>query len=86
MFRIPTELFADARLVLMIVGFNLALKFPIGVFEGFVTGLQRYEIANAISISGSLLRAGGTVALLLGGHKLLALAAVGLLGDVLMGP
>lgn len=85
LFRIPPELVDDARLVLMIVGLNLALKFPIGVFEGFVTGLQRYEIANAISIGGSLLRAGITVALLLKGHKLLALAAVGLLSDVLMG-
>lgn len=85
LFRIPSELVDDAQLVLMIVGLNLALKFPIGVFEGFVTGLQRYEIANAISIGGSLLRAGITVALLLQGYKLLALATVGLLGDVLMG-
>lgn len=85
LFRIPSELVDDAQFVLVIVGFNLALKFPIGVFEGFVTGLQRYEIANAISIGGSLLRAGITVILLLQGYKLLALATVGLLGDILMG-
>lgn len=85
LFHIPPELIDNAQFVLMIVGFNLALKFPIGVFEGFVTGLQRYEIANAISIGGSLLRAGVTVALILQGYKLLALAAVGLLGDILMG-
>jgi len=84
LFVIPSELSAEARVVVVVVGLNLALKFPSGVFEGFLTGLQRYELANAIAIGATLLRASLTVAWLLGGGKLLALAAVGLMTDTLM--
>jgi O-antigen/teichoic acid export membrane protein len=42
LFNIPPELSRDAQLVLLIAGLNLALKFPAGVFEGFLVGLQRY--------------------------------------------
>jgi len=83
LFVIPSELSAEARVVVVVVGLNLALKFPSGVFEGFLTGLQRYELANAIAIGATLLRASLTVAWLLGGGKLLALAAVGLMTDTL---
>ncbi len=84
LFTIPAEISSEARFVLLIVGLNLALKFPGGVFEGFVTGLQRYEVANAISIGFSLLRTALTVIMLLNSQKLLALAAVGLASELLM--
>ena len=84
LFRIPAELVDEVRLVLLIVGINLSLKFPSGVFEGFLAGLQRYDVANAIAIGSNLFRTALTVALLLMGEKLLALAAVGLVSDLLM--
>jgi O-antigen/teichoic acid export membrane protein len=84
LFRVPPEMEGEARLVLLIVGLSLALKFPGGVFEGFLAGLQRYELVNGIVIGSNLLRAGLTVVVLVQGEKLLALAAVGLVCDLLM--
>lgn len=84
LFRVPPELAGEARIVLLIVGLNLALKFPAGVFEGFLSGLQRYEVASGIAIGSNLLRAALIVGLLVKGEGLLALAAVGLMSDLLM--
>lgn len=84
LFQIPQELVDEARWVLLIIGVNLALKFPSGVFEGFLAGLQRYELANGIAIGFNLLRTVLVVLLLINGRKLLALAAVGLGIDFLM--
>lgn len=84
MFQIPPEMAGEAQIVLFIVGLNLALKFPGGVFEGFVTGLQRYEVANAIAIGFTLLRTALIVVFLIRGEKLLALATIGLVSDLLM--
>ena len=85
LFTIPPELVGEARIVLLIVGLSLALKFPAGVFEGFLSGLQRYEVANGIAIGCTLLRTALTVVLLINGQKLLALAAVALTSDLLRG-
>jgi O-antigen/teichoic acid export membrane protein len=84
MVAIPAELKEDAQVVLVIVGLSIALKFPAGVFEGVITGLQRYELANGISIGFTLLRTALIVAALLNDQKLVALAVAGLLTDALM--
>jgi O-antigen/teichoic acid export membrane protein len=83
LFSIPPELCGDAQLVLLIVGFNLALKFPAGVFEGFLVGLQRYEIINSLLIGSTLLRSALIAVLIMLGKKLLAVAAISLITDVL---
>src|SRR5208283_776146 len=50
LFNIPSGHVMDAKIVFIIVCLNLAFKFPAGVFEGFLTGLQRYDLTNAVTI------------------------------------
>jgi len=83
-FHVPSESLHEAKLVLIIVGSNLALKFPGSVFEGFLTGLQRYEITNGINIIVNMCRAVLIVIFIINGAKLLALAIIMLICDVLM--
>jgi O-antigen/teichoic acid export membrane protein len=83
-FTIPPELGGDLQLVVLVMVLDLALKFPSSVFEGFLTGLQRYEIANAIVIATNVVRAALIVVIVGTGGELLALAAVVLGSDFLM--
>ncbi len=84
LFRVPPELAGEVRLVLLILSLDLALRFPAGVFEGFLAGIQRYEVANGIAIGSNLLRAALTVGFLVQGGGLLALSAVMLASNILM--
>jgi O-antigen/teichoic acid export membrane protein len=75
-FQIPSEQLVTARLVLILVGFNVAVSLVSGVFGGVVTGLQRFDLANAVEIAAALLRAGAIVAALSAGEGLVALALI----------
>lgn len=83
LFHIPHEIAEEAQLTVIIVGISLALKFPGSVFDGFLSGLQRYDVTNAIMILFSLIRAFLIVFLVTEGGRLLALAAAMLFCDVL---
>lgn len=76
-----------ARQVILIAGTSLALGFPLGIYGAVLSGLQRYDIANAIGIGVAILRALGFVAVLRAGGGLVGLAwvslAMNLLGYVL---
>ncbi len=71
----PSDLGA-ARIVLMVVGFNVAVSLVSGVFGGVVTGVQRFDLANGIEIAAALLRAAVIVVALSAGYGLLALALI----------
>jgi len=78
---------ATARAVVMLAGASLALGFPLGVFGAALSGLQRYDVANAIGIGIGVVRALAFVAVLRLHGGLLGLAwaslAVNLLGHAL---
>jgi len=75
------------REVVMIAGASVALGFPLGVFGAVLSGLQRYDLSNAIGIGVGILRAVAFVVVLRTGGGLLELAwaslAMNLLGHVL---
>lgn len=75
---------ATARAVVMLAGGSLALGFPLGVFGAALSGLQRYDLANAIGIGIGVLRALAFVLVLKLHGGLLGLAwaslAINLLG------
>lgn len=84
LFQVPTNLVGEARLVMLIVGLDLSIKFPGGVFEGFLAGMQRFEVVNGVAIGANLFRTALTVGFLLAGGQLLALAVIALVSDLLL--
>lgn len=51
------QLQAIAPMLVIVVGLSIALGFPLGVFGAVLSGLQRYDIANALGMIVSVLRA-----------------------------
>ena len=80
LFKIPPDMHAQARLLLLMVGTSVSLGFPLGVFGGMLEGLQRFYILNWTSIGATLARAALIVYFLHRGYGLLtvALLTVGL--------
>lgn len=71
------------REVILIAGASVAFGFPLGVFGAVLSGLQRYDLGNAIGIGINVLRAIAFVAVLKLGGGLLELAWVSLLMNLL---
>jgi len=76
LFRIPPELLADARLVVLLGGGTVAVSFIGGVFGGVVAGLHRFDIDGGVEIAITLLRAAAVVAALDAGYGLVTLALI----------
>jgi len=75
-FRIPPELHTTARWLLLMVGCSVALGFPLGIFDGFLEGLQRFYVLSWTNVVSQLLRAGLIVLALTHGRGLLTIAAI----------
>ena len=66
---------ATSRLLLLIIGANVALRFVFGVFGGVIVGFQRYHLNNLTSIATSVLVAAVNVAVLMAGYGVVELVA-----------
>ncbi len=75
-FKVTKDHHAELRLVLVLIGLNVALGFPFGVFNAFLNAWQRFDLNNAIIISAYLVRAGLIVLFLKLGYGLVALALI----------
>lgn len=73
-FSIAPEHVHTARQVVLVSGLSLAMGFPLGVFGATLSGLQRYDVANAIGIAVAILRVVAFIAVLRTGGGLLELA------------
>src|SRR5690606_35404975 len=58
--------------ILLLCG-SAAVQLPAGVFNGVITGHERFDVLNGIRIARDLLGLGAMLALLLGGFGLVAL-------------
>jgi len=76
LFRIPSGMHSEARLLLLMVGASVSLGFPLGVFGGMLEGLQRFYILNWTSIAATLVRAALIVYFLNRGYGLLTVALI----------
>ena len=76
MFKIPPEFHDTAQWLLFMVGTSVALGFPLGVFGGYLEGLQKFYILNWTNIATTLLRAALIVWFLNRGYGLLTLAFI----------
>src|SRR5258708_20540372 len=77
--KIPPEMLPTARWLLLMVGVSVSLGFPLGVFGGFLEGLQRFYITNWTNIIATLLRTGLIVVALNRGYGLLMIAFITIL-------
>jgi len=74
--KIPPDMLPTARWLLLMVGGSVALGFPLGVFGGFLEGLQRFYILNWTNVVSTLLRALLIVVALRRGYGLLMVAFI----------
>lgn len=71
------------RIVIAIIGFDMAQQFPIRGFNGFLYAHIRYDIANIINILKLFLRTALIVLALQHGHGIIALVVITLVVDLL---
>ena len=55
-FEIPAGYHNPARIALLIVGLNLALTFPVAIFDSVLWALQRFDLLNIVDIPIGILR------------------------------
>jgi O-antigen/teichoic acid export membrane protein len=76
MFHIPPEFQSTARWLLLMVGASVAIGFPVGIFGGFLEGLQNFFVFNWTNVVSTLLRAALIVVALNRGYGLLTVALI----------
>ena len=64
LFTIPPQQLTSAKWAIVIVGLNLAITFPLSVFDGTLWGFERFDLMNAIEIPTAIIRAGLTFMLI----------------------
>jgi len=50
-FHIPASFLSDARILFLMVGYAMALDFPLGMSGGVLEGLQRFDLINWTNIT-----------------------------------
>lgn len=76
LFHVPAAFLRDARILFLMVGYSLALGFPLGVSGGILEGLQRFYLMNWTNIVGTLVRAVLIIYVLRHGQGLLSVALI----------
>jgi O-antigen/teichoic acid export membrane protein len=82
-FSIPAAYVAQARVVLVVGGLNVAVSLISGVFGGIIIGLQRFDLSNILEVLITGIRSLFVVLALKGGGGILALSGVQLAFSVL---
>lgn len=75
-FVIQPELLGTARVLVLIVGFSYALAFPLQISSAILSGIQRYDIMNGITLFVLAVRTTLLVVLLLQGCGLLTMGLI----------
>jgi O-antigen/teichoic acid export membrane protein len=76
LFNVQPDYISKLKIIIFLLGVNVAISFPLNVFDAVFRGLQRFDIANFIRIILSILRAGAIVIFLGAGGGLIALATI----------
>lgn len=75
-FRITPAFHKPAQILFLMVGAAIAVGFPMGIFGGILSGLQRFPTLNVFGIAGTLIRAALVVVVLTHGLGLLSVSLV----------
>ncbi len=88
LFKVPPDFALAARLAVTIVGINLALSMPMGVFGAVLSGLNRYDLQTGVILLQMTIRVAGVVFVLRKGYGIVAIAVcefvAALVGNVLL--
>jgi O-antigen/teichoic acid export membrane protein len=76
LFHIPANFVSDARILFLMVGYAMALGFPLGMSGGVLEGLQRFDLINWTNITTTLARAALIIYVLRHGLGLLSVALI----------
>jgi O-antigen/teichoic acid export membrane protein len=74
-----------ARVVLALVGFNVAVSLVSGTWAGTVAALQRFDRLNLVEVVIGVVRTGAIAAAILGGHGIIAMALIQLAMSIVRG-
>jgi O-antigen/teichoic acid export membrane protein len=74
LFKVPPSLVLQGREAVLIIGVSTAIGMAFGVFSGVVSALNRYDLHSLVSVAQLAIRVLGTVAVLLAGHGIVAIA------------
>jgi O-antigen/teichoic acid export membrane protein len=75
-FRITQDFHRTAQILFLMVGAAVAVGFPLGIFGGILSGLQRFSTLNLLGIGCTLTRAALVVLVLTHGLGLIGVCAV----------
>jgi O-antigen/teichoic acid export membrane protein len=75
-FHVSPGFLKDARILFLMVGYSLALGFPLGISGGILEGLQRFYLMNWTNIVATLVRAVLIIYALRRGFGLLSVALI----------
>jgi O-antigen/teichoic acid export membrane protein len=78
-FDVPPENVGVARTAIVIIGINLAITFPVTVFDGVLWGFERFDLINIVDIPTVLIRTGLTFWLVHGPGDIATLAWITLI-------
>ena len=76
LFHIPARFLKDAHILFLMVGYSLALGFPLGISGGILEGLQKFYVMNWTNIVATLVRAALIIYVLRHGFGLLSVALI----------
>jgi O-antigen/teichoic acid export membrane protein len=76
LFHVSPTFLKDARILFLMVGYSLALGFPLGIAGGILEGLQKFYLLNWTNIVATLLRAVLIIYVLRHGLGLLSVALI----------
>jgi O-antigen/teichoic acid export membrane protein len=75
-FNFPNYSLDVARLVIIIIGINVAIGFIFNVYYGILMGIQRYDIYNKVLIVTTMLKSAAIVGFLFLGYGIVALGII----------
>lgn len=75
-FQIPAEYLRASQIVVVITGITVSVSLVSGIFGGVIAGLQRFDVMNAIALTGVLLRSAVIFVALSRGGGLVTLASI----------
>jgi O-antigen/teichoic acid export membrane protein len=76
LFHVSAGSLRDARMLFLMVGYSLAIGFPLGISGGILEGLQKFYLMNWTNIVGTLVRAALIIYVLRHGSGLLSVALI----------
>ena len=81
-FKIPYDLTRAAQIAILLIGLKTTLNMSVGVFGAVLSGLNRYDLQNGVSLVQTAIRVTGVIFVLITGHGIVAIAVCELVAAI----